>query len=112
MTNPFVFIVGCPRSGTTLLRHIVGAHPRIAITPEAHWIAKWFEKRRGLTPDGFVTPALVDELVNHPKFAMFHLSRADLTALLGQGETRSYSAFLSTVFDRYGHNLGKPLVGN
>jgi len=38
MSNPCVFIVGCPRSGTTLLRRIVSAHPQIVITPEAHWI--------------------------------------------------------------------------
>jgi hypothetical protein len=29
--NPYVFIVGCPRSGTTLLRRIVDAHPAIFI---------------------------------------------------------------------------------
>ena len=46
--NPYVFIVGCPRSGTTLLRHIVMAHPQITITPEPHWIPVWFEERSGL----------------------------------------------------------------
>ncbi|MFQ5797040.1 MAG: sulfotransferase [Candidatus Bipolaricaulia bacterium] len=27
MTKPFLFIVGCSRSGTTLLQHMVAAHP-------------------------------------------------------------------------------------
>jgi hypothetical protein len=45
--NPYVFIVGCPRSGTTLLQRIVGAHPDIAIVFETHWIPRWFEERRG-----------------------------------------------------------------
>jgi hypothetical protein len=112
MKNPFVFIVGCPRSGTTLLRHLVGAHPQIAITPEAHWIAKWFEKRRGLTQDGRVSPAMVDELLSHPKFAMFYLGRPELEEMLGPGEPPTYADFLSAVFDRYGQNLGKQLVGN
>ncbi len=61
MSNPCVFIVGCPRSGTTLLRRIVSAHPQIVITPEAHWIPLWFEQRRGLTPDGFITPELISQ---------------------------------------------------
>lgn len=112
MTNPFVFIVGCPRSGTTLLRHLLGAHPQVAITPEAHWIAKWFEKRLGLSPDGRLTPAFLDQLLANPKFGMFYLSRAELDALLGAGELPSYSTFLSAVFDRYGQKLGKPRVGN
>ena len=27
VANPYVFIVGCPRSGTTLLQRMVNAHP-------------------------------------------------------------------------------------
>ena len=90
MINPVVFIIGCPRSGTTLVRHIVGAHPLIAITPEAHWIPKWFEKRRGLTPEGLVTPDLIAKLLAHPKFALFRLGREDLMTLVGNGEPPSY----------------------
>jgi len=80
--NPYVFIAGCPRSGMTLLRHIVGAHPQIAITPEAHWIPLWFEQRRGLTPDGDVTCDLIPELLAHPKFALFRLRQEELASVL------------------------------
>src|ERR671912_151923 len=45
--NPYVFIVGCPRSGTTLLQRIVDAHPDIAVVFETHWIPRLLEKRRG-----------------------------------------------------------------
>jgi hypothetical protein len=45
--NPCVFIVGCPRSETTLLQHIVDAHPDIAVVFEMHWISRWLEKQRG-----------------------------------------------------------------
>ncbi|MGK7904364.1 MAG: sulfotransferase, partial [Hormoscilla sp.] len=31
-----IFIVGCPRSGTTLLQSLLGAHPQIASFPESH----------------------------------------------------------------------------
>jgi hypothetical protein len=37
---PYLFIVGCARSGTTLLHRIVDAHPMVTITPEMHWISK------------------------------------------------------------------------
>jgi hypothetical protein len=49
--NPYVFIVGAPRSGTTLLRRIVDAHPEIAITRETHWITKLMEGEDALSPD-------------------------------------------------------------
>jgi hypothetical protein len=32
---PF-FIIGCPRSGTTLLQLLINSHPKIAIPPESH----------------------------------------------------------------------------
>jgi Sulfotransferase family len=50
MTNPYVFIVGCQRSGTTLLKRMLNAHPRLAVTSESNWIARLFEKRVGLSP--------------------------------------------------------------
>lgn len=36
-----IFIVGMPRSGTTLLTTILSAHPRIAISPESHFLTYW-----------------------------------------------------------------------
>jgi len=46
--NPYVFIVGCARSGTTLLQRMINAHSQIAITPECQWICRFFEQGRGL----------------------------------------------------------------
>ena len=112
MTNPVVFIVGCPRSGTTLLRNIISAHPRILITPEAHWIPLWYEKRKGLTPEGLVTQALISELLAHPTFALFHLGKAEVMGLTSNCEPMSYASFLTAIFDLYGRMRGKDLVGN
>ncbi len=112
MMNPCVFLVGCPRSGTTLLRRIVSAHPGIVITPEAHWIPLWFEQRRGLTRDGFVTPELIPELLAHDKFAFFRLGSEELLSLAENGQPISYASFVSGIFDLYGKARAKDLVGN
>ena len=34
----FPFIVGCGRSGSTLLRAMCDAHPALAVPPESHFI--------------------------------------------------------------------------
>jgi hypothetical protein len=39
-TNP-IFIVGCPRSGTTLMRRIIAAHSRICCGPETHFLGQF-----------------------------------------------------------------------
>ena len=112
MTNPVLFIVGSPRSGTTLLRNIISAHSRIVITPEARWIPLWYENRKGLTPEGLVTPALISELLAHPKFALFHLGEDEVMGLTRNSEPMSYASFLTAIFDMYGRIRGKDLVGN
>jgi hypothetical protein len=41
-----VFVVGCPRSGTTLLQLMLHAHPRIAIPPETRILVQAYNRRR------------------------------------------------------------------
>lgn len=40
-----VFVVGCPRSGTTLLSLMIHAHPRLAIPPETRFLTKAWRQR-------------------------------------------------------------------
>jgi len=110
--NPFVFIVGCPRSGTTLLQRVVNAHGLIAIMPEAPWIPRKFKKQNGLTPEGLVTVELISQLLKHPKFGRLGIDHDRLLSLLNSSPSVSYSPFVSRIFDLYGSARGKQLVGN
>lgn len=40
-----IFIVGCPRSGTTLLQLMLHAHPAIAIPPENRFLLEMYDNR-------------------------------------------------------------------
>src|SRR6516225_6487751 len=110
--NPFVFIVGCPRSGTTLLQRIVNAHPQIAITPETHWIPRFFKKRKGLTSEGVVTPKLISGLLEEPRFTRLGIGREELLAMTAGGRPVSYASLVTAIFDSYGKAQGKALVGD
>ena len=110
--NPYVFIVGCPRSGTTLLRRVVDAHPQIAITPETQWIPRLFKRRKGLSPQGLVTPKLIDKLIAHRRFLLLGIGRDELVTLLKVREPISYADFVGGLFDLYGKARGKQLVGD
>lgn len=41
-----MFIVGAPRSGTTLLRQVLSRHPRMAISGETHFLTLVYQERR------------------------------------------------------------------
>jgi len=110
--NPVVFLVGCPRSGTTLLHRLADAHPELAIVHETLWIPAFYERRIGLTPDGDVTPALLPRLVEHRRFGKLGIDGAALEGLLEALAPVSYTRFVSALFDAYGRDRGKALVGD
>jgi len=109
--SPYLFIVGCARSGTTLLHRIVDAHPLVAITPEMHWVSNRLqtEDPRG---ERLVTPEVIAELAEHKRFSHFELDRADFEGLLGPDESVPYRAFIGRLFGLYGRVREKPIVGN
>ena len=112
MNNPYLFIVGCPRSGTTLIQRMVNAHYQMAITPESHWIPRFYAKPWAVNPEGFVTRKLIRRLLAKPKFARLKLNEDELKMLTGKAKQISYSQLVSLIFDLYGKAQGKPLVGD
>jgi hypothetical protein len=110
--NPFVFVVGCPRSGTTLLGRMANAHPQLAVIHETRWIVRYFEKRIGMTAEDMVTPELVPALLGYRQFLELGIGREWLNQLIGGQESVSYSRFVTSLFDLYGVMHQKSLVGD
>jgi hypothetical protein len=76
------------------------------------WIASFFERREGLTPEGLVTPELVDRLLAYDRFATLEISREKLERLIETGDPVPYPNFVTGIFDLYGQAQGKSLVGD
>jgi hypothetical protein len=110
--NPVVFLVGCPRSGTTLLQRLADAHPELAIVHETLWIPGFYERRVGLEADGEVTPALLPRLLEHRRFGQLEIGAGELERLLDAMAPVHYARFVGALFDRYGAGRGKRLVGD
>ncbi len=111
--NPYVFLVGCPRSGTTLLRRLADAHPQLAVARGTRWLARTFEFRRGLTEDGYVMPKLVERLGADPfRMERLALREEDLEGLLAPGERLSFADFGTRLYDLYAGRHGKPHAGD
>jgi sulfotransferase family protein len=102
--NPFLFVVGCPRSGTTLLQRLLDAHPQLAVINETLWITR--------EADGRVTPDLVSRLFENRRFQRLGMVREEVERLVQSDGSISYPGFVSAVFDLYGRAQGKALVGD
>ncbi|HEX7023103.1 MAG TPA: sulfotransferase [Trueperaceae bacterium] len=50
------FLVGCPRSGTTLLQSLLAAHPQVASFPETHFFSQVVSDHRWLRALGLASP--------------------------------------------------------
>jgi hypothetical protein len=64
------FIVGCPRSGTTLLRWMLDSHSEIAVTPETHFGANYVRNRDrfGVEGEPSARSALLDDFCRSAGF--------------------------------------------
>jgi hypothetical protein len=65
-----------------------------------------------VTPEGKVTPELLDGLLEYEKFARLEIGRKDLENLMPSDDPVSYATFVTGVFDLYGRSQDKPLVGD
>jgi hypothetical protein len=110
--NPYVFLVGCPRSGTTLLRRICDAHPQLAVVHQTRWIPRTFEFRRGLTPEGFITPKLLERMRDPRRLRRLEMEEDDLERLFGNSGGVSFASFVTALLDLYGKRHGKRFVGD
>ncbi|GAA3718377.1 sulfotransferase [Nonomuraea antimicrobica] len=46
MSDRPVFVIGCPRSGTTMLQLMLHSHPRLAVPPETRFLVPAYYRRR------------------------------------------------------------------
>ena len=47
--SPYVFVIGCPRSGTTLLQRMLDSHPQLAVANDTHFIPRAIKHLSGAT---------------------------------------------------------------
>lgn len=106
--NPCLFIVGCPRSGTTLLQRMLDHHPQLAVANDTHFIPQIVEDLgQGANPP--VTPELLENLRSNRRFLRLKLPEPAVAEAAAQ--TRSYAQLVTALYSEFGARQGKPLAG-
>jgi len=116
LRNPFLFVVGCPRSGTTLLQRMLDNHHLLGVANDTHFIPRCLEKFAphlvGRAIAGEAVP-LTEELVagvrSYRRFGRLGLGDADVEE--AERRSGSYSEFVTVLYDRFARRVDKPLVG-
>lgn len=105
--GPPVFIIGNPRSGTTLLRLMLNNHQNIIVPPECGFAVWFYEKYHLLGFSESVIHALVKDVSTARKIETWNLDYAKLREYIITSNASSYSQAVSAVYEFYGHSLGK-----
>ncbi len=107
--TPFPFVVGMNRSGTTLLRMMLDAHPRLTIPPETHFIPDLIqvEKREDPTVDVFC-----EVITAQREWGDFGFDEQTLRARLEGLDELGAATAIRAFFELYAELQGKPRYGD
>src|SRR5262245_27486264 len=105
--NPYVFVVGCNRSGTTLLQRMLDAHPDLALLHEVSFISPAHRAMVTMDVDGLEETA--EWVIAYRKFHVLGISESAVRQ--AARSTSTFAEFVGELFTEAGWVRGKPLAG-
>jgi hypothetical protein len=102
-----IFVIGAPRSGTTLLRYALCAHPHIYIPPESNFMTRFlaYPPKRPLSQAASVR--LVNEVLDYKVFFRdWHERRPDPAAFVKRLPDRRPATLLHALYRAYARQHG------
>ena len=106
---PAPFVVGVNRSGTTLLRMMLDAHPLLTVPPETHFVPELVEAAE----DGPATPErLLATITSQREWGDFGLTEEELLERFRSFEPLTAGDALRAFFEAYAERVGKPRWGD
>ena len=108
------FILGNPRSGTTLLRLILNNHPLIGVPPESGFLQWWYKKYYNWSVDDSKNETKVnlflDDILSSKKIEDWHLNRHNLKNFIISENPKNYPEIITAIYEFYTNN--KSIIGD
>lgn len=105
-SNP-IFVIGAPRSGTTLLRYVLCAHPHIYIPPESNFMTRFLALPRQRPLPRAQAIRLVHEILGYKVFFRdWQAARLDPAAFVDRLADRRPATLLQALYDDYARQHG------
>ena len=104
---PAPFVVGANRSGTTLLRMMLDAHPELTIPPETHFVPDVIRA----CDDGATADEVVEVMTSHREWGDFGLGADEVSERLRALDPLTAGEALRAFYGLYAERAGKPRWG-
>jgi len=105
--RPPIFIIGNPRSGTTLLRLMLNNHQNIIVPPECGFAVWFYEKYHAIRFSESIIDSFVQDVSVARKIETWKLDYAKLREYIIASNVSSYAQAVSAVYEFYGLSIGK-----
>jgi hypothetical protein len=105
---PAPFVVGLTRSGTTLLRMMLDAHPELAIPPETHFVPDLIKAARA----GGGVEEMLAAMTSNRTWEDFGIEAAEMRARLEEVDSSDGATAVRAFFTAYAERQGKPRWGD
>lgn len=107
------FILGNPRSGTSLLRLILNTHSLIGVPPESGFLHWWYEKYKNWSAADSINQLkvleFVKDLLSSKKIEGWNLDEHQLILFINQNQPKNYLELITSIYKLY---TQKPIVGD
>ncbi len=111
----FPVVLGCVRSGTTMLRAVLDSHPQLAVPPESYFVTPALERRsryEGTGAGGSLdVDRLLSDIATDRSFPDWHLDAPALAEVRSSGSATVPEALLA-LYSAYARRQGKPRAGD
>jgi hypothetical protein len=113
---PAPFVVGAPRSGTTLLRLMLDAHPELAIPPETYFVPKaakqWRRVERLRNRAASPRERFYEAVTSHTRWPDFHMDAEAFRRRLEEERPQDVGEAVRIFYRLYAEREGKPRWGD
>lgn len=111
MVGP-VFIVGVPRSGTTLIRNRLNSHTKISIAPEIHFFNHWWKRYKDFDlSESSDFNQFWEVFTNSERFKYLDIDAKDVLNDLNAQSNRSFKTLFQSVLKVYAQKSNKNVYG-
>ncbi len=108
----FPVVLGCVRSGTTLLRALLDSHPALSVPPESYFVVPALQTRqRYERPSGLDLDSLLADVAAERSFPDWHLAACGLDEVRDASPATVPEAVLA-LYRAYAHQQGKARAGD